>query len=252
MDTNTNNLFEIVNPSAQGEFIFVCEHASNAIPEELDNLGLSDEARQGHIAWDPGADAVSRKLSQNLDSPLVASRVSRLVYDCNRPLDAADAIPARSELYVVPGNTGLTDEQRTQRFQNYYLPFQNALSQLVKGTKCNTGFVAIHSFTPVYFNKPRTLEIGLIPDTDPRLANQMFELAADFSDLSVALNQPYSRQDGVTHTINLHGTRNRLANLMIEIRNDLIGSTSDQVRIAGMLSEWLSASLAKLNLKAES
>lgn len=251
IDTNNNNLFEIVNPSAHGKFILVCEHASNSIPEELNDLGLSDEARQSHIAWDLGADAVSRKLSENLDCSLLASRVSRLVYDCNRPLDAVDAIPARSEIHDVPGNTGLSGGQRTQRFENYYLPFHNALSQLVKSNNCSAAIIAIHSFTPVYFNKQRALEIGLIHDKDPRLAELMFELAAEFSDFSVALNQPYSRKDGITHTINLHGTRNGLANVMIEIRNDLIGSTSDQIRIAGILSAWLSVSLAKLNSKVE-
>ena len=250
-DNNTSNLVDIVNPSAPGNFLFVCEHASNSIPAELKDLGLSHEVRQSHIAWDPGADAVARILSENLDSPLVSSRVSRLVYDCNRSLEAADAIPAKSEIYEVPGNTGLSEEQRARRFRDYYLPFEAALGGLAVNTPNDRALVAIHSFTPVYFNKQRTLEIGLIHDTDPRLAVRMNENAADFSDHEVALNEPYSMEDGITHTINLHGSRNGLVNLMIEIRNDLIATEENQVRMAGILGNWLTTSLDGLNLQAE-
>ena len=246
-ENNTNKIFEIINPSARGDFVLVCEHASNWIPDALNDLGLNEEARHSHIAWDIGADAVARLLSENLDSLLVSSRVSRLVYDCNRSLDAGDAIPARSEIYAIPGNERLSDSQRTQRFHDYYLPFEDALSGCIESTDGDKAIVSIHSFTPVYFGQRRTLEVGLIHDTDARLAEQMFELASEFSGLSVALNQPYSMKDGITHTINLHGSKNRLANLMIEIRNDLIATESDQIRIARVLSDWLSASLANLN-----
>ena len=249
-DNSASNLVDIVNPASTGNFVLVCEHASNSIPQELNNLGLNEEIRQSHIAWDPGADAVSRILSESLQSPLVSSRVSRLVYDCNRRQGVADAIPARSEIYEVPGNAGLSDDQRAQRLRDYYLPFEEAVGNIVANAGRDKALVTIHSFTPVYFHKPRTLEIGLIHDTDPRLAEQMFEVAADFSDLSVALNQPYSMEDDTTHTLNLHGTRNGLVNIMIEIRNDLIATSNDQVRIAEMLGNWLSASMEKLNLQA--
>ena len=50
-----------------------------------------------HIAWDPGALPVAERMADALDAPLVESRISRLVIDCNRPLDAPDLIPAVSE-----------------------------------------------------------------------------------------------------------------------------------------------------------
>ena len=242
----SQKIVEIVNQSAEGDLVLVCEHASNRIPQEFNDLGLNEEARQSHIAWDPGADGVSRQISANLDSTLVSSRISRLVYDCNRAPDAHDAIPARSEIYEIPGNQGLTDAQRRQRYQDYYLPFEDALSDYANCATGHKSLVTIHSFTPVYHGKPRRLEIGLIHDQDPRLAEQMFELATEFCDLSVALNQPYSMKDGTTHTLNHHGTRNQMANLMIEVRNDLIASESDQVKIANLISDWLSAALTKI------
>ncbi len=48
------------NAVARGPVILVCEHASRMLPKSLGTLGLSDEALASHIAWDPGAVAVSR------------------------------------------------------------------------------------------------------------------------------------------------------------------------------------------------
>ena len=78
--------------------LVVCEHASNRIPEVLGDLGLDQAAaRESHIAWDPGALGVATALAARISAPLVHGSISRLVYDCNRPPDAASAIPETSE-----------------------------------------------------------------------------------------------------------------------------------------------------------
>ena len=73
-----------VNPRGRSPFILVCDHASNRIPDEYGDLGLSHIQRLMHIAWDPGALAVALQLCDRLDAPLIQSTVSRLVIDCNR------------------------------------------------------------------------------------------------------------------------------------------------------------------------
>jgi len=84
------------NPDGQSPVVLVCEHASHYIPAQFDGLGLSDDARHSHAAWDPGAMGVALLMAKQMDAALVASGVSRLVYDCNRPPTAIDAMPARS------------------------------------------------------------------------------------------------------------------------------------------------------------
>ena len=81
------------------DVLFVCEHASNHFPKQFGDLGLDDVARQSHVAWDPGALALTRLLAERFDASLVAGGVSRLLYDCNRPPEAASAIPQRSESF---------------------------------------------------------------------------------------------------------------------------------------------------------
>ncbi len=99
----------------RGPFVIVCEHASFTLPQSMGDMGLSEEARRSHIAWDPGALAVARRLSAGFDSPLVFQRFSRLVYDCNRPPESPAAMPAKSEVYAVPANENLGGEARLAR-----------------------------------------------------------------------------------------------------------------------------------------
>jgi hypothetical protein len=84
----------IINPDGQSPFVLICDHASNAIPQEFGSLGLPAADLDRHIAWDPGAAPVARRMAKALDAVLVESGISRLVVDCNRPADAPDLIAA--------------------------------------------------------------------------------------------------------------------------------------------------------------
>ena len=83
-----------LGPKGPAPVLILCEHASNAFPAEFGTLGLDDDARRSHAAWDPGALDIARRLSDAWAAPLVHSNVSRLIYDCNRPPEAPDAMPA--------------------------------------------------------------------------------------------------------------------------------------------------------------
>ena len=88
--------FELVNPYGRSNAVLICDHASNRIPQLLGTLGLGPEASMDHIAWDPGAAAVARVMSELLDAPLVLSAYSRLVIDNNRPLASSESIAEES------------------------------------------------------------------------------------------------------------------------------------------------------------
>lgn len=229
---------EVVRQSGRGRFILVCEHASNAIPASLGNLGLSPEALDSHIAWDPGALAVARHMSRLLDAPLVAGRLSRLVYDCNRPPEAPDAISNRSERHVVPGNANLDDADREARIAHVYEPFRNALTGCLDAHPCPPVLLTVHSFTPVYHGARRDVELGVLHDVDNRFADALLAQAEAEADLVVRRNAPYGPDDGVTHTLFEHGIRLGLLNAMLEIRNDLIAELPAQKAMAERLSRY--------------
>ncbi len=234
--------FCVENETGNGPFLFVCEHASRTLPEALGTLGLSDEALVSHIAWDPGALEISRLMAKSLNSALIFQRFSRLVYDCNRPPDAPDAMPSTSEIYSIPGNADLDARDRRIRTEALYLPFAQALGDLIARRRVRgqeTVLVTVHSFTPVYKGRQREVEIGILHDADSRLADAMLQVAEDTKDFDVRRNAPYGPQDGVTHTLKRHGLENGLMNVMIEVRNDLIQSEVAQGVIADYLSGLL-------------
>ncbi|WP_454849944.1 N-formylglutamate amidohydrolase [Rhizobium binxianense] len=235
-------------PGGRSPVLLVCEHASNTLPAHFGNLGLSEEALSSHIAWDPGALAVARAMSQALDATLVYQRFSRLIYDCNRPPDSPGAMPETSEIYAVPGNRNLTAEERRARTEGLYVPFHDAMRALIRERRArgqDSVIVTIHSFTPVYNGRERAVELGILHDADSRLADRMLAAAAGAQLYRTERNEPYGPQDGVTHTLVLHGIPNGLRNVMIEVRNDLIADDAGQ----GVMADYL-AGLLQLSLEA--
>lgn len=218
--------------------VLICEHASNVIPPDYNDLGLSSEARKSHAAWDPGAIEVARGMSAFLDAPLIASGVSRLVYDCNRPPEAPSAMPAQSEVITVPGNADISVADRAQRAQNFYFPFRTCVADLL-AHKTAPIIVTIHSFTPIYHGERRAVEIGILHDSDTRLADALLKTASGHTDMTVLRNAPYGPEDGVTHTLKEHAIPAGLPNVMLEIRNDLIATASQQEAVAAMIAHWL-------------
>lgn len=240
---------EIVDGDGRGRAVIVCEHAANHIPVALNGLGLDADARVSHAAWDPGAEPLARRLAHTLDAPMVAGRLSRLVYDCNRPPEDPNAVPERSETITVPGNAGLSAAERAERTRGVYTPFTAALSGVIARRQAlGTPFalVTVHSFNPTWFGTPRSVEIGLLHDTDTRLADAMLAEAQALPHRLILCNTPYGPEDGVMHTLRLHGLANGLLNIMIEVRNDLLATDSGQDEIAAELLRMLRPALSAL------
>ncbi len=236
--------------AAVSSVVLVCEHASCHIPASLKGLGMSQADRESHAAWDPGALSVARHMAHRLNAILVSAKVSRLVYDCNRPPTAPDAMPARSEVIEIPGNRDLSVAQRKARIDTYYRPFRDELQRVIQQT-ANPVIVTVHSFTPVYHGKVRAVEIGVLHDSDARLAGAMLQTAQAHTAAVVERNQPYGPDDGVTHTLKEHAVKNGHPNVMLEIRNDLIATPEQQEAVADMLSAWLAESLARIGMSGD-
>jgi predicted N-formylglutamate amidohydrolase len=236
---------ELRNPQGRGGVILVCEHASNAIPAALNGLGLDDAGRVSHAAWDIGAYDLALAMSKSLDAPLVTSRVSRLVYDCNRPPEAPSAIPAQSELIAVPGNLNLTALDHARRVAEVYEPFQKLLRATIDAAPLPPVLITIHSFTPVYFGQHRQTELGILHDTDARFALAMLRAAQSLGGVKAESNAPYAAQDGVTHTLREHAVKRGLHNAMLEIRNDLIATPKAATAMAAELCKIVVKAMAE-------
>jgi predicted N-formylglutamate amidohydrolase len=233
----------LVNGESDSPFVLICEHAGCRMPKSLGTLGLAPSELTRHIAWDIGAEGVARLTAGLLRAPLVLQRYSRLVYDCNRPPDSPDAIPAISELTAIPANQMLTPEAKLSRIQAIYRPFHAAIAGLldhraVQGM--SSILVTVHSFTPIYKGARRALDLGILHDHDRRFADALLALFRRMNTVLVRRNEPYGPKDGVCHTLNLHAGIRGLRHAMIEIRNDLIADEQGQ-------SQWAQRLAAMLN-----
>lgn len=241
---------ELLNEDGSSPFVLSCEHAGRVIPESLGNLGVRSEEMDRHIAYDIGAEGVSRRLSAMLDAPLVLQRYSRLVIDCNRPFEAPDCMPAVSDGTAVPANARLSDEARRQRYVEIHQPFHDALAGLLDrraGAGQPAVLVSIHSFTPRLLGGPeRPWALGALSNRDGSFAKAFL---AAFQTRNPAIvsahNEPYVVDDASDYTIPVHGEQRGLPHLLLEIRNDLIADEAGQSRWARLVAETLVAANAK-------
>jgi predicted N-formylglutamate amidohydrolase len=239
LSPNERPVAQVLNAHGRAPAVLVCEHASRFTPAKLNGLGLTSEAAISHAAWDIGALDLASELAQMLNTPLVTARISRLVYVCNRPPEAPGAIPAQSEVFPIPGNTSLSDEQRTARAREVYEPFRALLGQVLDQHPQSPVVITIHSFTRVYNGVARAVELGVLHDSDDRMAQALLQAAKARTDLRTEMNQPYAASDGVTHTLRDQAGSRGLANVMIEVRNDLIDTPAGVARIAAQLGPIL-------------
>ncbi|KRA96767.1 hypothetical protein ASD83_16990 [Devosia sp. Root685] len=243
MDGEAQKSVLVTNARGASPFVILCDHASNRIPERYGDLGLSATERLSHIAWDPGALAVSRVLSDLLDAPLVESTVSRLIIDCNRAIDAPDLIWTLSERTRIAANENISPEERDYRIDRFHRPFHGAIDVLLEARRhagVETFVVCMHSFTPVFLGKKRPWPIGVIHGRDERFTAAFRDaMAAERPELNIGWNEPYAALNGVTLTLEKHGDGRGLEATMIEIRNDEILSPEGVGQWAGLVARSL-------------
>jgi predicted N-formylglutamate amidohydrolase len=213
--------FEMVNAEGKSNLVLICDHASKRVPRVLDDLGLTPEQLDDHIGWDPGAAEVARQLSKNLDAPLILSGYSRLVIDCNRPLQSPQSIPEQSAGVHVPRNQNLSAEDRALRVNHLFIPYHNAIHQLLTSRQDRPAvFLSIHSFTPNLNGELRPWNIGISFWRDDRLATALISALKKIDNILVGDNEPYAIDTDFDYAVPVHGAGRGLPSAMIEIRQD--------------------------------
>jgi predicted N-formylglutamate amidohydrolase len=241
---------ERIEGCAEAGVLLLCDHASNALPEAYGALGLPQTELERHIAYDIGAAWVTRRLAALLEAPAVLSRFSRLLIDPNRGADDPTLVMQLSDGAIVPGNAGVGADEIERRLERYWRPYRGAVSQAIEAmieAGPPPAILSIHSFTPVWRGEPRTWEIGILWDSDPRFAAPLIAALAT-AGFAVGDNEPY---DGalVGDTLDEEVTRRGLAGLLVEIRQDLIGCAATANAIAERLAPIIARVLKRPELR---
>ncbi len=222
--------------------MFFCDHASNHIPVELNDLGLPASELARHIAWDLGAAGVTEALSEIFDAPAILCGISRLVIDCNRQLKHPDLILERSDGTVIPGNRGLSEAEKELRIERWFQPYHDAVEGILlerESRGMRTIAISIHSMTDSLAGVPRPWQISLSSHLDRTLTDSVLtELRRD-GEVVVGDNQPYDLDPSVDYSTPFHVLRRGLPYLQVEFRQDEISDASGQRRWAERFSRAL-------------
>jgi predicted N-formylglutamate amidohydrolase/dipeptidyl aminopeptidase/acylaminoacyl peptidase len=234
--------FRVIEGEATSPFLFTCDHAGNLIPPSLGNLGLSESELTRHIAWDIGAAKVAERMARALGGFMIAQTYSRLVIDCNRPLDANSSIIELSEATLVPGNQNLPLVEAERRAAAIFRPYHARIERELARRQAlgvPTIYVAVHSFTPRYLNVERPMQVGVLYGREARFAQLVLARLRADGRYIVGDNEPYRVSELTEYGIVQHAERRGLLCVELEIRQDLIADEPGQAAWGELLARVL-------------
>lgn len=241
--------FTVHRAHGDSPFVLIADHAGQRIPARLGDLGLSQSELDRHIGWDIGIAGLAERLSEKLDAFAILQTYSRLVIDCNRPLEAPGSIVAVSDGTAVPGNEGLDDDARTARALEIFAPYHARITQELDRRSEETPapvLISLHSFTPVFAGFVRPWHTGVLYHRDTRLAHALRDALRAEAGLVVGDNEPYAVSDTSDFAVPVHGEQRGLLHVELEIRQDLIADTAGQEEWAERLARILPGLLPDL------
>ncbi len=233
-------------PKGQSRAFLFCDHATNALPGRYGSLGLSIDQVDDHIAYDPGAGAVTLALGERLNARSVHCGYSRLLIDPNRGLDRDDLVLEESDSVAIPGNQKLDWEEREYRIKTFYRPYHDFLDHELDTHEAQVEdplIISIHSFCRALRcrDSHRPWQVGVLWKDDENSARQVIDELRQ-NGLSVGDNEPYSAKL-YNYTVDRHVGARGLRHLTLEIRQDLIADENHVRQWADVLAEPLQALL---------
>ena len=227
----------------ENKILIIADHASNYVPKESNKLGLSNSFLNQHIAFDIGVKELSLNLANSLKCKVIQGKYSRLLIDLNRDLDDPTVIPEIVDRKIIPGNIGLSKSEVRFRVKKIYNKYHDEIDQNIKNEKVKI-ILSLHSFNPIFKNKKRLLEFGILSNEDKNLSNIIIEQLR-LHKLNVGDNKPY-KGNLIGDSMYRHGLRNKLPHALIEVRNDLLSNPTKIKRVSRLLHKTIVKSLKKL------
>ena len=231
----------VQNTGSSSPYLLICDHAGRRTPARLGDMGLPPPEWERHIAYDIGALGLAERLAEALGGAcLIAQAYSRLVIDCNRDPDRADAFVEVADGTRVPANLNLSAAARRARVEAIHAPYHAAITAELDrrgGRSRPTALVLVHSFTPSMGGVARPWQVGVLHQ-----GNALSLAALDWLQarpgLVVGDNAPYAMDD-IDYTAPRHAQRRGLEYLELETRQDLIADAAGQDRFAAMYADML-------------
>jgi len=229
----------VLNPKRKRPLLFVCEHAGAEIPSPWKTLGLPPVFFDTHFAYDKGAAEVTKFLAHYMDATAISSRYSRIFLDYNRYPDDWEKIRPDLGGIPVPGNTMISEVEKSLRYAIAEEPVTSAILKHLPGLKA---MISIHSFSPVMAGKFRDVDIGILWKQNTDFVKQITKAIIKHSnlvDLRVAENKPYDWRVLNAYTLEAHAITNGLPCCVIEVNSELLSDLRNAQQIGKLLGDAL-------------
>ena len=210
------------------------------------------------MAWDEGASEVARSCARRLGCPLHLGRWTRLVADLNRSPRHRKVVPEVAGGVPVPGNAGLSREERDERLRRYHAPWRAKVEHDVERAVARDGWcvhLSFHSFTPVLGESVRRTDVGILYDAsrpaERAFADVLHGALAGTSRI-VHRNQPYrGTADGLTTWLRRKRfDPSQYVGLELEVSHRLMRDRSDFRRLVREMTGALARTVAAYELPA--
>ncbi len=210
------------------EFVISCEHAGNNIPEDYKFLfDGADEILNSHRGWDPGALEMAQTIAEKTNSKLFSYPYTRLFVEPNRSIG--------HPILFSEFTRDFSAEKKQEIINGYYLPYRNSVKDHISRNALNdvsTIHISVHTFTPVFDEKARNVEIGLLYDPARKPEKEFCELWRShlrkaFPDFRIRMNQPYKGvSDGFTTFLRKEFDKKLYLGIELEINQKLHSENS--------------------------
>lgn len=213
---------------AGADLCLLAEHASERMPAGWSWPDPDRRLHGTHWSHDLGVAPLVRELAAALDAPATLADFTRLLVDPNRESSSPTLFREYADGPVLL-NAHLDEEERARRIEACYLPYHDAVDAML--AECPAPIcLSVHSFTPVYEGQARTLEVGVLFDTDDALGELALRCFQDVGFRAEA-NEPYSGKLGMAFSVERHAARHGRRPVELEVRQDLAVLPEERARV---------------------
>ncbi len=206
--------------------LITCEHAGNLVPAEFSPHFKNHQAElDSHLGWDPGAWDIAVALARLLQTEPHGCHTTRLLIEPNRSMDSSQLFSTATQLLPA------VDKQKL--INTIYLPYRNRVEEKISKAPKPVLHLSIHTFTPVFNNHTRTVDIGLLFDPNRHSEKGFCEayiekLESQFPHLTLRFNEPYQGvDDGFTTYLRTRFNAGQYLGIEIEVNQKFCASAQD-------------------------
>lgn len=198
------------------QLIISCEHAGNEVPEEYDHLFKdASDVLDTHRGIDIGALELTNSIAEKMKQEPYLHTITRLLVDLNRSVQSPTLFSEFTEEQPLDIREDIFDKYYRHKVEERVKDILDQGDQAIH--------VGVHTFTPVWDEVEREVDVGFLYDPTRKNADKFChlwrkKLDARTSGLRLKMNEPYrGTMDGFTTYLRRNYSVDQYMGMEIEV-----------------------------------